>query len=46
MQEAACHFMSEKEVQNHIEWLREGDQIDDLLREAVHHNRFVRILRK
>jgi hypothetical protein len=34
MEEAGCHFMDEKEVQAHMEWLREGDQIDDLLREA------------
>src|ERR1700723_1896096 len=34
MEEAGCRFMDEKEVQAHIEWLREGDQIDDLLREA------------
>ncbi len=34
MEEAGCHFMDEKEVQEYMEWLREGDQIDDLLREA------------
>ena len=34
MEEAGCHFMDEKEMQAHIEWLREGDRIDDLLREA------------
>jgi hypothetical protein len=33
MQEAGCHFMDEKEMQAHIDWLREGDRIDDLLRE-------------
>jgi hypothetical protein len=33
MEEAGCPFMDEKEVQAHIEWLREGDRIDDLLRE-------------
>lgn len=33
--EAAGHpFMNEEEVNAHIEWLREGDQIDDLLRQA------------
>ncbi len=34
MEEAGCHFMDEKELQAHIDWLREGDRIDDLLREA------------
>ena len=34
MEEAGCPFMDEKEMQAHIEWLREGDRIDDLLREA------------
>jgi hypothetical protein len=34
MEEAGCHFMDEKEMQAHIDWLREGDRIDDLLREA------------
>ena len=27
-------FMNEEELKAHIEWLREGDHIDDLLREA------------
>jgi hypothetical protein len=27
-------FMNDEQVQAHIEWLREGDQIDDLLRNA------------
>lgn len=27
-------FMNEEEVNAHIEWLREGDRIDDLLREV------------
>ena len=27
-------FMNEAEMSAHIEWLREGDQIDDLLRQA------------
>ena len=27
-------FMNEEEVNAHIEWLREGDRIDDLLRQA------------
>lgn len=34
MEEAGCHFMDEKEVQAHVEWLREGDRFDDLLREV------------
>jgi hypothetical protein len=34
MAEAGCRFLNEKEVQGHIEWLREGDRIDELLREA------------
>jgi hypothetical protein len=31
---AGYPFMGEKEVRDYIEWLREGDRIDDLLREA------------
>jgi hypothetical protein len=27
-------FMNEEETNSHIEWLREGDRIDDLLRQA------------
>jgi hypothetical protein len=38
MEEAGCQFMDEKEVQDHIEWLREGDRIDELLREADKQN--------
>ncbi len=34
MQEAGCQFMDEKEMNAHIEWLREGDRIDDLLRDV------------
>ena len=33
MEESGCQFMDEKEMQEPIEWLREGDRIDDLLRE-------------
>ena len=33
MEEAGCHFMDEKEVQDHIAWLRASDPIDDLLKE-------------
>ena len=34
MEESGCHFMDEKGMQTHIDWLREGDRIDDLLLEA------------
>jgi hypothetical protein len=34
MEEAGCHFMDDNEMRAHIDWLREGDRIDDLLREA------------
>ena len=33
MEEAGCPFMDEKELQAHIDWLREGDWVDDMLRE-------------
>lgn len=33
MEEAGCHFMDEKELQAHMEWLREEDQFDEMLRE-------------
>lgn len=32
MEEAGCHFMDEKEMQAHIDWLREEDQYDVMLR--------------
>lgn len=31
---AGYPFMNEEETTAHVEWLREGDRIDDLLREA------------
>ena len=34
MEEAGCHFMDEKEMRAHVERLREGDRIYDLLREV------------
>jgi hypothetical protein len=34
LEAAGTHFMNEEEVNAHIEWLREGDRIDDLLRQA------------
>lgn len=33
-EDAGCHFMDDEELKTHLDWLREGDQIDDLLREA------------
>jgi hypothetical protein len=35
LEAAGSRFMNEQEVSAHIEWLREGDPIDDLLQEAV-----------
>lgn len=34
LEAAGSHFMNEEEVQNYIEWLREPDQIDEMLRLA------------
>ena len=34
MEAAGCRFLDEKEMQAHIDWLREEDRIDELLREA------------
>jgi hypothetical protein len=34
MEEAGCHFMDDKEVQEHMAWLRQPDRIDELLRET------------
>jgi hypothetical protein len=34
MEDAGCPFLDEKAVQAHIDWIREGDMFDDLLREA------------
>ena len=31
---AGYHFMSEAEMEAHLRWLREEDQIDEMLREA------------
>jgi hypothetical protein len=39
MEEAGCHFMDENEVQAHIEGLREGDRIDDLLARGQQHQK-------
>jgi hypothetical protein len=30
-------FMNEQETSAHVQWLREGDRIDDLLREVEQH---------
>src|SRR5438067_2129773 len=34
LEEAGGHFMDEKEMQAHTDWLREGDHVDELLREG------------
>lgn len=34
IEEAGCDFMNDEEVQSHIGWLRESDQIDELLRQS------------
>jgi hypothetical protein len=34
LEASGAKFMNEEQVSAHIEWLREGDRIDDLLREA------------
>jgi hypothetical protein len=34
MADAGCHFLNGKDVQAHIEWLREEDRMDELLRQA------------
>lgn len=33
LEAAGSHFMDEAEMRAHLEWLREGDRVDDLLRE-------------
>ena len=33
LERAGSHFMDEAELRAHIEWLREPDRIDDMLRE-------------
>src|SRR3954468_3785598 len=39
MEDAGCHFMDDAELKAHIDWLREPDRIDDLLRESDEHGR-------
>jgi len=34
LEESGASFLDEKDLQAHLDWLREGDRIDDLLREA------------
>jgi hypothetical protein len=34
LQAAGSRFMDEQELNAHLEWLRQGDRIDDLLRQA------------
>jgi hypothetical protein len=31
MEEAGCPFLDEAAIQGHVQWMREGDRIDDLL---------------
>jgi hypothetical protein len=33
MEDAGCHFMDDKEMQDHLNWLREEDGFDVMLRE-------------
>ena len=33
LEAAGSRFMNEQEMNAHIEWLREGDQIDEMLQE-------------
>jgi hypothetical protein len=35
MDDAGCRLMDEKEMQAHVEWLREEDRIDEMLREMT-----------
>ena len=39
LEASGARFMSDTEVSSHIDWLREGDRIDDLLREAEQQRR-------
>jgi hypothetical protein len=32
MEEAGCRFLNDAEIQGHVERMREGDRIDELLR--------------
>ncbi len=34
LEAAGSHFMSDEEVQSHLDWLRESDAIDELLRQT------------
>jgi hypothetical protein len=34
MEEAGCRFLDETQIQAHVEWMREGDRIDDMLQAA------------
>jgi hypothetical protein len=34
LEAAGSHFMNDEELNAHLEWLREGDRIDDLLGQA------------
>jgi hypothetical protein len=39
LEQAGSHFMDEAELQAHVDWLREGDRIDDMLGELDRHDR-------
>lgn len=39
MEEAGCHFMNDEELHAHVDWLREGDQIDELIHAAEEQRR-------
>jgi hypothetical protein len=39
LEESGATFMNEEEMNAHIEWLREGDHIDDLLRQTEEERR-------
>jgi hypothetical protein len=35
LEAAGSHFMNEEEVQAHIDWLRQPDRIDEMLRQGA-----------
>jgi hypothetical protein len=37
MADAGSRFMDDQEMQAHLDWLREGDPVDELLRDADAH---------
>lgn len=34
LEQSGCRFMNEEEMETHLDWLREGDRIDDLLHQS------------